>query len=336
MYTYKNIKSVHLELSSLCNAKCPGCPRNFNGYPFNDGYIERNLTLSEIKQIFSTAFLNQIEKIRINGNFGDFISNNESPKIIKWLKQQNPALKIDVTTNASAQTFRFWEELGKLGITITFCLDGSEQTHAIYRQGTSFSKILSNAKVFMDAGGDAVWRLIQFDHNKDEIDALRDMANELGFRKFVVINNTRGKLPTYDIKGRLVNNIDGHDSKELFKNRLNKRKTNEVLLEDIIDVREPSVINCEVSHSKEIYVSSIGDVYPCCYLGFEPKTYGHGNYFEPVNAQIRPLIKPNNAIRYSIKECIKWFDDVVQTWDIDSFEDGRLVACNDNCGSCKN
>ena len=89
MLLVNDIARIHLELSSLCNARCPGCPRNFYGQPYNDGYIERNLTLADVQSIFDNNFLDQIKRIRINGNFGDFIMNPESADIIEWLLKQN-------------------------------------------------------------------------------------------------------------------------------------------------------------------------------------------------------------------------------------------------------
>ncbi len=31
MYTYQEIKTVHLEMTDACNAACPMCARNING-----------------------------------------------------------------------------------------------------------------------------------------------------------------------------------------------------------------------------------------------------------------------------------------------------------------
>jgi hypothetical protein len=74
-------------------------------------------------------------------------------------------------------------------------------------------------------------------------------------------------------------------------------------------------------------------VYPCCYTGFSTKTFGRGEYNTAVNAQIAPLIGNNNALEYSLEECISWFNHVEESWAKDSFENGRLVVCNDKCGS---
>ena len=44
------------------------------------------------------------------------------------------------------------------------------------------------------------------------------------------------------------------------------------------------------------------------------------------------MIQQNNALEYSLIECMQWFDSIVQTWNIPKFEHGRLVICNDVCG----
>jgi hypothetical protein len=83
---------------------------------------------------------------------------------------------------------------------------------------------------------------------------------------------------------------------------------------------------------KSIFINSTGDISPCCFTGFYPKTYGHGQYHQAANAQLAPLITKNNALEYPLAECIKWFDELEKTWDIPTFEQGRLVICNDVCG----
>jgi hypothetical protein len=110
------------------------------------------------------------------------------------------------------------------------------------------------------------------------------------------------------------------------------RKNDEVLLEDIVPGRQVKDIKCAVQKSKSVYISSVGDVYPCCFLGFSPKTYGHGNYHQAANAQFKNLIKNNNALENTLEKCLEWFSEIENSWKIPTFEQGRLVICNDVCG----
>ncbi|SVB29002.1 uncharacterized protein METZ01_LOCUS181856, partial [marine metagenome] len=124
MYKLSDIRDIHLEISSLCNARCPLCPRNFHGYPYNDGYIERNLTLDDVEKIFKPTFLSHIDSMEINGNFGDFVMNPESIDIVRYFNEYN--IDIQISTNASARPKNFWKELGELGCKVLFRLDGLE------------------------------------------------------------------------------------------------------------------------------------------------------------------------------------------------------------------
>ena len=89
MIRYQDVRNVHLEISSLCNASCPWCPRTFWGYPYNGGYPEVNLTLENAKKIFSPDFLKQLVKIKVNGNFGDIVMNPQGPEIIEYFYLNN-------------------------------------------------------------------------------------------------------------------------------------------------------------------------------------------------------------------------------------------------------
>ena len=114
---------------------------------------------------------------------------------------------------------------------------------------------------------------------------------------------------------------------------IHKKKTEQILLEDILPGRIPvKSLDCESKKFKSIYIAANGDVSPCCFLGFYPKTYGAGQYHEAANAQIKPLISKNNALEYPLEECIEWFESVKNSWKISDYQQGRLVICDDNCG----
>ena len=330
MIPYHDIKHIHLEISSLCNARCPLCPRNFHGYPYNDGYIERNLTLQEVKHIFQPTFIKQLTGIMINGNFGDCVMNTETPDIIEYFKTHSPNIKIDVSTNGGARPKQFWQRLAELDVHVLFALDGLADTHSIYRQDTVYETVLKNAKTFIEAGGQATWKIIPFDHNQHQIEACQELSKQLGFSDFILTDQGRDTGVAVDKKGKVVN-VLGKPKKINFEQLLQSKKTDEVVLEDLNPVVKN--ITCEVKKSKSIYVTSTGEVYPCCYTGFYPRTYGHGQYYEVVNQQLRDIIKPNNALETSLQESITWFDSVEESWNKSNFKQGRLLICNDVCGS---
>ena len=335
MTPFNEIKHVHLEISSLCNAACPLCPRNFYGYPYNDGYIEHNMTLTEAKQIFQPEFVQQLDELLINGNFGDAVMNPETIEIVEYLKSCSDKLAISMSTNAGARNQQYWERLAVLGVKVMFCIDGIEDTHSLYRQNTLYSTVIKNAKIFIEAGGHAVWKMINFEHNQHQQSTAQALSQQLGFKQFRLDDHGRNQAPVFDQDQQLTHTI-GNPTVIKFDQLWKSRTQDKVLLEDIVTGRDPKQIQCKVKKQKSIYISSTGDVYPCCYLGFNPKTYGHGNYHEAANAQFQDLIQENNAHKHSIEHCIAWFNSIEKTWSIPTFNAGRLVICNDVCGSESN
>lgn len=333
MIAYNEIRKVHLEVSTKCNAMCPLCPRNFHGYQFNDGYLETNMTLDQAKHIFDRAFVEQLTSVWISGNFGDIIMNPDGGSIVEYFRSCNPNLEIGISTNGSGRTPDFWKRLAAAGAIVDFCLDGLSDTHSLYRQNTSWEKIIDNARIFIKAGGNAAWRFIKFAHNMHQIEQCKAMAQELGFSSFKAITSNRNSGPVFNKKGELKHVIGNYAGPTEFKGLFHRKITDMVLLEDIVPERTPkSDIKCQSVKDNAIYVAANGDVSPCCWTGFYPTTYGHGEYHQAVNAQIAPLINNNNSLETTLRDCILWFSSIEETWKIAEYENGRLVACDDNCG----
>jgi len=331
MYNITDIRHVHLEISSLCNAACPLCPRNFYGYEFNDGYVEHNMTLTEAKKIFQPELVQQLDEIFINGNFGDAVMNPETTDIVEYFRSCSPDLLIRISTNAGARDQVYWKTLAKLKVEVHFCIDGLEDTHSLYRQNTLYSTVIRNAQIFITAGGFAVWKMINFAHNHHQQSIARTLSQQMGFRQFRIVDDGRNQAPVFNKNKQLTHTI-GTPAIIEFDQLWKSRTTDDVLLEDIVPGRSIKNIQCKVKKQKSIYISSTGDVSPCCFLGFAPKTYGHGNYHQAANAQFKHLIIENNALEYDLAHCIEWFNKIEQSWHKDRFESGRLIICNDVCG----
>ena len=55
MYNYSDIREVHLELTSKCQASCPMCPRNIQGGIVNPWLIENEKSIEQFKSYICVA-----------------------------------------------------------------------------------------------------------------------------------------------------------------------------------------------------------------------------------------------------------------------------------------
>ena len=336
MFKYSEIKKVHLEISSRCNASCPECLRNLRGGDIEDhgDYIVHDMTLAEAQKIFPLEFLKQLNILIINGNFGDFITCRDGLEIVQYFAKSNPDLKLEISTNASGQP-KIWSELGKIkNLKVIFRIDGLADTHHLYRQYTDFDLIISNAKKFIAEGGNASWYMIEFDFNHSQRELAKQMSKELGFREFTLINHGRNNTVVFTRDGDFSHIIgkpdpDIRDYKVLLDMRKSSKTNvdgNRVYYESRISKKK---INCQVLKPASIYIQSNGQVYPCCWVGIAPDT----NKLTPGMDQTAAIAKNNNALDVGIENAIQWFVELEKTWAIDTVLNGRHYKCNSICGS---
>jgi sulfatase maturation enzyme AslB (radical SAM superfamily) len=260
--------------------------------------------------------------------------NPHGVDILEYFHKQNKKLKMTVSTNGGARNSKFWQRLARTGALVDFCIDGLEDTHHLYRQNTVWTQVMKNAKIFIEAGGYAIWKMIKFTHNQHQIDDCQSMSKDLGFQKFILVDDGRNTAPVFNNRGECTHVLGNYKGETEFKVMFQKKKTDDILLEDIINDRiEKKIVACQTKILKSIYVAANGDVSPCCWTGFYPKTYGQGQYHQAANSQLIPMISKNNALEHPLHECIHWFAEVEKSWNIDYYQKGRLVICDDNCGS---
>jgi hypothetical protein len=310
MKTFADVRHLHIELSSKCNARCARCPRNYNGFPFNGGYEETNLSLERFQQVLSPEFLQQIEEILINGNYGDFVMNPDSIPIIEYILAINPDIKIQVSTNGSARDRKFWTTLGKMNIEIWFCLDGLADTHPIHRQDTDFDLIVKNATEFINAGGRATWKYIIFDHNAHQVEQARKLSQDLGFEKFFTINNVRINGPIYNREGKKIATIGNTNplySPDQITVEYIQKIPGRVWPQDL-----PTEITCEALQQRSVYISAGGAMAPCCYQGLGQQAQSQGGIVAIRDAYQEYLLKNENS---DITTDRVWFPAIVESWN---------------------
>ena len=325
-----DIRSVELEISSFCSARCPLCPRNVFGYPYENGFKPRNLTLAEIKKILPVDFIAHLSEVMFEGNLGDFNMNPEALDIVDYLRSINRSAEIIIMTNGAIRNKKFWQDLAKMDVRIEFALDGLSDTHHLYRRDTVWQAVINNASAYIDAGGHASWKMIRFDHNQHQIEQCEELSRKLGFRDFKLVDHGRNKGPVFDRDGKLEYVLGDWQDRTSLSDIMDTILHGDMFLEDI-DVPVTKDISCQSLSQKQIYVSAEGDVYPCCFMGFNPNTFGHGTWHQPVNDQIKSIARENNALIYPLEHCIRWFDKIPRCWTAAGSD--RLVVCDYHCAS---
>lgn len=320
------VRHLHIELTTKCNARCPMCLRNVNGYEHNNGYPLSELFLEDFKKIFSPIFLTQIETILFNGNLGDFAVARDGLEIIKYASKY--VKDIEIQTNGSVRNTNWWSELAKYNVHINFALDGLEDTHHLYRIDTSFNKVLNNAKAFINSGGKATWTMIAFDHNKHQIKECEELSKQYNFVNFDLADGNRDTCTVYNRDGTFAYNIGTVDAKtisqpidfhiQLFDN------DNDINAD--FDLDKSANIKCNPYNIKQIYIAGNGEVYPCCFTGVFPTTMKYMG-----NPQIKQLVRNNNALEYPLEECIKWFDSLYKLWGTTNQPLQCIANCSNPC-----
>lgn len=341
MYKFNEIGAVHFELSSNCQASCPMCARNHHGGQENPLLKVQDITLDLFKDIMPIDFIKQLHTITMCGNFGDPLLNNDLIPIVEYIAEHNTNIRIDIHTNGSLRSKAWWSNLAQAlpsNHLVQFGIDGLEDTHALYRVGTSFNKIIKNADTFIKAGGKARWNFITFRHNEHQLEAARQMAKDLGFESFYEKQTSRfiGN-PWFDVedrKGNVTHRLENPTEQKLV---FIDRKT----VENYREIIKQAKVECEVEQTKSVYVDALGYLYPCCFVGATPYLHSRPeqlvhSYRLDSQASLNAILDKfggmeqfnlRNRTIQEIVDSVEW-----QTvWD-EAFAANSLHVCARTCG----
>jgi MoaA/NifB/PqqE/SkfB family radical SAM enzyme len=327
MYRYNEIKTVHLEMTDSCNAACPMCSRNINGGQDNPQLPGTELFINDIKKIFDVEFIKQLDRLYMCGNYGDPIVARDTLEAFRYFRENNSNIMLSMHTNGSAKKPEWWAELAKVigrkGYVI-FGLDGLEDTNHLYRQNTVWSKIMENAKAFIDAGGRARWDYIVFSHNEHQVEEAEELSKKMGFEKFQIKKSARffsvARGMTKEMhqaanrKGLETTLLQAPKNPKYRNSALEKlseiSKTDIIKfipskVEDLKDVVFPQIfhkdpekkkpmekywdevpIKCKVQEEKSVYITAEGLVQPCCWTAGQMYVW----YWTPKGSQVWNLI----------------------------------------------
>ena len=347
MYTIKQIKIIHLEITQKCQAACPMCDRNQNGGALNPHIKLDELTLQDCKQIFTPSFIAQLKKIYMCGNLGDPIVAEDTLEVFKYFRQHNPDVWLNMHTNGGAKKPDWWKQLAKVigkNGDVTFSVDGLEDTNHLYRQNVNWNIVVQSMKAFIGAGGNARWDYLIFDHNQHQVEEAQQYAESIGFKKFQAKKTGRFITTTSKAKqSHQAVNRKGKETQELKRpdtKFVNKALTKQSSLIDkygsMDAYYDKASIWCKVKDEGSLYISAEGLALPCCWTAGRMYKWWHK---DPKVEQIWDFI--NNAGGKQMLDAKKGLDKVFTTgifesieesWQIDSCNNGKLKICSMKCG----
>ena len=191
---YPIIDNVQFDLNVTCNAFCPGCHR----YAFKDDkmYLNPYLTfntsvdVSVIENIVQNSRLADDVWLDFVGLVGEPAAHKQFLEITDIIYKYKPNAVIQIHTNGGLRSTEFWKELAPkimrqdVESSVVFSIDGLEDTNNTYRIGVLWEKVMENAKAYIDAGGRATWKCIEFPWNSHQKDEIQQLAKSMGMQQF--------------------------------------------------------------------------------------------------------------------------------------------------------
>lgn len=179
MLSLPKVVDIELELTTLCNAQCGLCYRNYKS--FKEHYPENKVRpLQQVIDQMDT--FPDLEWVRLVGTISEPTLYKDFFPLVSYFKKRN--VKIEICTNGDTNTPNWWAALAGLMTAedrVYFSICGSTQElHNIYRTNTKLVNILANARAFRGSNQNDYAQCIRFSYNSDDFDgpAFKEMVGE--------------------------------------------------------------------------------------------------------------------------------------------------------------
>lgn len=337
---YNKVKNIQIEHSSMCNAACPQCLREWWGGDYsriNQTYIPTEFYETRIPQ----HVYDNLDKINFCGTVGDSCTAPNFIDVCRVIKNKNPNIEISISTNGGMRNPAWWAELASVltgNDCVIFGIDGLADTNDIYRVNVRWNKLMANAESFIKAGGNAEWQFITFAHNEHQIQEAEELSKKMGFRRFFTIYNNR--FVVEDLFGKETVTKSGvellppkaEQEKSILLRRENEMPTDP---DKWAAAAEKQCIKCQAQDLMEAYIDAETHLFPCCYLAgakftLDPTEIRDG-YYDLWQAHGGDKIKLSSNNWDDIVSG-EYYKELVKSWT-QKFREGRLLVCSGVCSS---
>lgn len=329
---------LQFELSSMCNALCLGCVRTDTTNFSNSKSVipdKQYITFDVFKKILTAPSFQSATELEFCGVIDDPLMHPEFIEFLEYAATVKP-YRILIHTNASLRNKQYWTKLAEVlkkhhRHVVRFSIDGLEDTNHIYRQNTTWSKIIENAQAFIDAGGYAMWQFLLFPWNSHQVDAAKSLSIDMGFKEFIVrhdrsivtsigLDNIKSK------KDSKVSNISfGVTTIDTINQSLSKYHGDEIY--------------CDTQNRKMFFIGYDAKLWPCCFLhnGFITSDSGRQKLLTQRLFDAYGSQDWNDLNIHSVEEILNhefYNFDLVNSWQASSHsisKGSRIFRCTEVC-----
>jgi hypothetical protein len=328
---------LQFELSSMCNALCLGCVRT-DSASYNDKKFiipdKEYISFDVFKKILLAPEFSSVTHLEFCGTIDDPLMH---PELLDFLSFASTVGKynVQIHTNASLRNVKFWTELAEVlkkhnSHAVKFSIDGLEDTNHIYRQNTTWSKIMENAQAFIQAGGTASWQYLIFPWNQHQVMDAKALSVQMGFYEFMSRHDRSlaTSIGLETIQKIKVSKIEKNDKQSTI-NSINVALKGSVYNE----------IQCNNQIKKMYFIGFDGKLWPCCFLhnGFMNMDEGKRNLLHQRLYDTYGDTDWNNLNKHSVKEILDhdfYSSDLTNSWNSNSHGPGktdRIHRCTEVC-----
>lgn len=250
LFDFDGVVEIEIELTGVCNLKCPLCSRNYS-------YINllKKKNIRDIDDIINQleGFPN-LELLYIAGTTSEPTMYKNFMELCVWAKQKE--IKIELFTNGNTHDKKWWKKLSGVlhkddEVYFTIC-GGTQEMHEIYRVGSNLSEIIANASAFRSDKRNDILQFIELEYNRREptTEAFEDILALFSKLWVVKSDSVRsdknyaeaipGGVAPINERAKLLNGV--------LKNFPEKEK---------------AVINALCLRQGSIFISQYGDIYGC-------------------------------------------------------------------------
>lgn len=353
-WDYDKLNGFHVELSTKCQAACPGCPRFLrNSTNVDPGIPQLDVSFDQFKKWFPKELVQRSISWIFCGTHGDPMACKDLYEILEYICHNSKA-NIQINTNGGLRDHEYYSKIGKLFEStlrfnklgtrreITFSIDGLEDTNHIYRRNVVWKNVWKNLLSYITTGARAQWDFLQFKHNMHQIDEARNLAESMDIQfnlknPFGVDNQS---MPVLD-KNYNLSYLVEHASDRSFPS-YDPAPLEWFPPRPTLTARE-GIIDCNSFRSgpppyhkiemQELYIDVLGRVLPCCFIGNKMQGVIHA----PETRELREIQGiqgvSNNLNYFSLKEIVN--NNSLKIYS-DSWKEKTIYQCYLQCGKSKN